>query len=295
MSADVTLLSEIPIFALLDPEERTTLGGLLDERHFDKGETIFSFGDPGDALFIVRQGAVQVYSEDTEGSKIILGENQAGDVFGEISLFDGGPRTATAVAVEETDCFTLDRENLLDLVTHHPHAALDLLTVMGRRLRTTDELLRTHVTRNLNVEEEERLTLGERIADRVATFGGSWTFIITFAGVLVAWVVTNTVLLALHPFDPYPYILLNLFLSMLAALQAPVIMMSQNRQAAKDRLKADLDYEVNLKAELEVAQLHNKIDRVYEQMQAGFARLEKQRGATQGGMPTDNGRRPTVS
>ncbi|HYX68043.1 MAG TPA: DUF1003 domain-containing protein [Terriglobales bacterium] len=297
MSADVTLLSEIPIFALLDPEERATLGGLLDQRHFDKGETVFSFGDAGDSLYIVRLGAVQVYAEDTEGSKIILGENQAGDVFGEISLFDGGPRTATAVAVEETDTFTLDRENLLDLVTHHPHAALDLLTVMGRRLRNTDELLRSHVTRNLNVEEDERLTVGQRVADRVATFGGSWTFIIFFGCVLVAWVITNSVLLARRPFDPYPYILLNLFLSMLAALQAPVIMMSQNRQAAKDRLKGDLDYEVNLKAELEVAQLHNKIDRVYEQMQAAFARLEKTRGATPGGAPAggEPPRRPTTS
>ncbi len=298
MSADVTLLSEIPIFALLDPEERATLGGLLDQRHFDKGETLFSFGDAGDSLYIVRRGAVQVYAEDIEGSKIILGENQAGDVFGEISLFDGGPRTATAVAVEDTDTFTLDRENLLELVTHHPHAAIDLLTVMGRRLRTTDELLRSHVTRNLNVEEEDRLTLGQRVADRVAAFGGSWTFIIFFACVLVAWVITNSVLLARRPFDPYPYILLNLFLSMLAAIQAPVIMMSQNRQAAKDRLKGDLDYEINLKAELEVAQLHHKIDRTYEQMQAGFARLDKSRGVTQAGMPApggDSGRRTTIS
>ena len=142
---------------------------------------------------------------------------------------------------------------------------------MGRRLRSTDELLRTHVSKNPNLEEEERLTFGQRIADRVATFGGSWTFIITFGVVLISWIILNSLLLAGKPFDPYPYILLNLVLSMLAALQAPVIMMSQNRQSAKDRLKSDLDYEVNLKEELEVAQLHRKIDRLNEQMQAHLA------------------------
>src|SRR5205807_623024 len=145
-------------------------------------------------------------------------------------------------------------------------------------LRATDELLRTHVSRNLNVEEEERLTFGEHIADRVATFGGSWTFIISFGVVLLIWTMVNTFVLMQRAFDPYPYILLNLFLSMLAALQAPVIMMSQNRQASKDRLKADLDYEINLKAELEVAQLHSKVDRIYEEMQANFARLYKANG-----------------
>ena len=160
---------------------------------------------------------------------------------------------------------------------------------MGRRLRLTDELLRTHVTRNLNVEEEERLTLGEHIADRVAAFGGSWTFIIVFGVVLAVWMGVNFLLVlrgaghGLSPdksaFDPYPFILLNLVLSTLAALQAPVIMMSQNRQAAKDRLKADLEYQVNLKAELEVAQLHCKVDRIYEEMQANFARLNKAVGA----------------
>jgi len=289
MAADLNLLAEVPLFQLLDDEERKTLSGLLDVRTFNKGEIIFAYGDPGEALFIVRRGSVQVYVEDRTGETIILAENLAGDVFGEISLLDGGPRTATAIATDESELLVMDRGDLLDLITRHPHAAMDLLSVMGRRLRSTDELLRSHVARNLNVEEEERLTLGQKIADRVATFGGSWTFIITFGLVLLAWVGVNvylTVRGAQHglpaekaAFDPYPFILLNLFLSMLAALQAPVIMMSQNRQAAKDRLKGDLDYEVNLKAELEVAQLHHKVDRVYEEMQANFARLRKTNGS----------------
>ena len=278
MSADPAMLAEVSLFQLLDDEERATLAEILDVRHYDKGDTIFSYGDAGDALYIVRSGSVEVFVENTEGEKIILAENLPGDLFGEISLMDGGARTATAVAIDDAELLTLDRADLLELITQHPHAAMDLLTVMGRRLRATDEMLRTHVTRNVNVEEEERLTFGQRVADKVATFGGSWTFIILFGAVLAVWVVVNTFVLIAHPFDPYPYILLNLFLSMLAALQAPVIMMSQNRQASKDRLKADLDYEVNLKAELEVAQLHSKVDRIYEEMQANFARLYKANG-----------------
>lgn len=275
MSADLNMLGEVSLFALLDERERKTLAKLLDAKHFDKGDTVFSYGDAGDALYLIRQGRVEVFVENTEGHKIILAENEAGDLFGEISLLDGGSRTATVVAVEDTEVLTLDREHLLKFITQHPHAALDLLTVMGRRLRATDELLRTHVSRNVNEEEEDRLTFGERIADRVASFGGSWTFIILFGFILVTWMAVNAYLLAAHPFDPYPFILLNLVLSTLAALQAPVIMMSQNRQATKDRLKADLDYQVNLKAELEVAQLHSKIDRIYEQMQSAFAKIEK--------------------
>ena len=281
MATDASALAEVPMFSLLDPQERSTLGELLDERRFDKGDTIFTFGDPGDCLYLLRSGRVEVFVENYLGDKILLGENEPGDVFGEISLLDGGPRTATAVAIEGSVCLGLDREKLLAFVTRHPHAALDLLTVMGRRLRATDELLRTHVTRNLNEEEEERLTFGQHIADKVATFGGSWTFIILFSVVLVAWMTLN-LYMATHAFDPYPFILLNLVLSALASIQAPVIMMSQNRQASKDRLQADLDYEVNLKAELEVAQLHNKVDRLYEAMQAHFALHEKRFAANSG-------------
>ena len=274
MATDASALADVPMFSLLDPDERATLGELLDPCRFSRGDTVFRFGDPGESLFLVRSGKVQVFVENFQGDKIPLADNEPGDIFGEISLLDGGPRTATAVAIEDSECLSLDREKLLEFVTRHPHAALDLLTVMGRRLRSTDELLRTHVTRNLNQEEEERLTFGQRIADRVASFGGSWTFIIVFGVILLVWMALN-VYMATHAFDPYPFILLNLVLSTLAALQAPVIMMSQNRQSQKDRLKADLDYEVNLKAELEVAQLHNKMDRLYEAMQAHFAMHEK--------------------
>jgi CRP/FNR family cyclic AMP-dependent transcriptional regulator len=274
MSADVTMIGEVPIFGLLDEEEREALAHLMDTRDYKRDETIFEYGDTGNEIFIVLNGRVQIYIENTEGEKLVLGEHERGDVLGELSFLDGGARTATAVAVEDTQALTMDRERLLEFIDKHPHAALDLLTVVGSRLRTTNELLRTQVSRNVNVEEAERLTFGQRIADKVAAFGGSWTFIISFGVTMAVWILLNSTAVLRNHFDPYPYILLNLFLSMTAAVQAPVIMMSQNRQSSKDRLKSDLDYEVNLKSELEVAHLHHKVDRMYERLEAHLSRLE---------------------
>ena len=269
------MIGEVPIFGLLDDEEREALSEMMGSRDFKQGETVFHSGDPGGEIFILRNGRVELFVENTDGQKIVLAENEQGDVIGELSFLDGGPRTATAVAREDTQMLVLDRVRLLDFIDKHPHAAMDVLTVIGRRLRATDELLRTQVSRNPNVEEQEMLTFGQRIADKVASFGGSWTFIIIFGVVLAVWVILNSSALLSNHFDPYPYILLNLFLSMIAAIQAPVIMMSQNRQAAKDRLKSDLDYEVNLKAELEVAHLHRKVDHIYERLEEHWAKLER--------------------
>jgi CRP/FNR family transcriptional regulator, cyclic AMP receptor protein len=271
---DVTLIGEVPIFELMDEDEREALAQMMDCRNFAAGATIFEFGDPGGEIFVLLSGRVEVFVESTDGEKIILAENERGDVIGELSFLDGGPRTATALAREETQALSMHRERLLEFIDRYPHAAMDLLTVVGRRLRATDDLLRTRVSRNVNVEEAERMTLGERVADKVASFGGSWSFIILFGAVMAVWVVLNTAAFFSRHFDPYPYILLNLFLSMIAAIQAPVIMMSQNRQASKDRLKADADYEVNLKAELEVAQLHRKLDNIYERLEEHWARQE---------------------
>src|SRR5215471_5995584 len=277
MSTDVAMLAEVPIFELLDDSERVGLAKRMDCRDFKAGAVIFDYGDPGGEIFIVRSGRVEVYVENQEGERIVVAENERGDVLGELSFLDGGHRTATAVAREDTQVLTMHRDRLLEFIDKHPHAAIDLLTVVGRRLRATDELLRTHVSRNVNVELEEQMTLGQRVADRVASFGGSWTFIIIFGVVMLIWVTLNSAALFVRHFDPYPYILLNLFLSMVAAIQAPVIMMSQNRQAAKDRLQADQDYQVNLKAELEVAQLHRKLDHLCERLEQHWSRLENHR------------------
>jgi CRP/FNR family cyclic AMP-dependent transcriptional regulator len=275
MSATPAIIAEVPMFSLLDTNECATLAQLVDTQHFAKGQMIFEAGDAGGSLYIVHSGHVQVYTESLQGERIVLDENEPGDVFGEISLLDGGPRNASAIAAQDTDVLVFDRDGVFDLVKEHPHAALDLLTAVGHRMRHTDELLRMRVTRNANVEEQERMTLGQRIADRMSAFGGSWTFIILFMLMMVAWVTTNTIILVRRAFDPYPFIFLNLVLSMVAAIQAPVIMMSQNRQTTKDRLKTDLDYEVNLKAELEVAALHKKMDRMYEALQGHWAEYEK--------------------
>ena len=274
MSTNVNMIGEVPIFELLDDEERADLARRMDCRDFQKGDVIFEYGDPGGEIFILRNGNVEVFVETCDGERIVLGENERGDVLGELSFLDGGARTATAVAREDTQTLSMHRDRLLDFIDKHPHAALDLLTVVGRRLRATDELLRTHVSRNVNIELQESMTFSQHVADKVAAFGGSWTFIGIFAVVMVVWVILNTAALFGRHFDPYPYILLNLFLSMIAAIQAPVIMMSQNRQAAKDRLQADQDYQVNLKAELEVAQLHRKLDRLYERLEQHWAKLE---------------------
>jgi CRP/FNR family cyclic AMP-dependent transcriptional regulator len=267
------ILAEVPIFSLLDDHERADLIKLLKPHSFRCGDRVFRTGDPALSLYVIRTGRVRIVLDTYEGEEIELTELEAGDVLGEVSFLDGGSRTATAEVLTDSEMLEFDRKELLHFVTLHPHAAIDLLTVMGSRLRKTDELLRTRVTRNANVEEEEMLTLGNRVADKVASFGGSWTFIFFFFGILCSWIVVNTFILMNHPFDPYPFILLNLFLSMLAAIQAPVIMMSQNRQSAKDRLKSDLDYQINTKAELEIAHLHKKVDQVYEILQDNFTRL----------------------
>jgi uncharacterized membrane protein len=275
MSDPIDMLAYVPLFALLDDEERAALAHVLEVARFPKGQAVFRTGDVGGALYLVNAGLVRVSIENNEGAQVVLGEYGRGQVFGEISLLDGGPRTSTATALEDAEVLSLNRGHLLEMITKYPHSAMDLLTVIGARLRATDQFLRTQVTRNVNLEAEERLTLGQRLADRVAAFGGSWPFILVFCAVMVLWVGVNTWVLAERTFDPYPYILLNLVLSMLAALQAPIIMMSQNRQAAKDRLQADLDYRINLKAELEVAHLHKKVDRIWEQLQAELARPKR--------------------
>lgn len=273
MASPTDLLADVHIFELLDADERAALAPLLESEHFAKAETIYHYGDPGDTIYIVRSGKMQVWVENDEGQRLVISEPEAGDVFGETSFLDGGPRTATACALEDTELLSLDRNRLLDFIDNHSHAALDLLTVVGRRLRANDQLLRSQVVRNVNVEEEERKTFGQRVADKVASFGGSWKFIISFGIVILVWIVFNAALLRAKAFDPYPYILLNLVLSCLAAIQAPVIMMSQNRQSAKDRLQADSDYEVNLRAELEIAALHKKVDQLYEVVQGNFAKM----------------------
>jgi uncharacterized membrane protein len=270
MPIDPHVLRQAAAFQLLDDDELAELTAHVDERNFPAGQAIFQAGDPGGAMHVVLSGRVEIYLLDEDRQRVVLNELGPGEIFGELSLFDGDARSASVRAVEETRTFLIDRADLERLFSRKPHAALDVLTVMSRRLRRTDLLLSQRVARNPNDVLEEKATFGEHVADGVARFGGSWAFMFAFAACLLAWVGTNTVLLLgrPEPFDPYPFILLNLFLSMLAAIQAPVIMMSQNRQDTKDRVRSELDYQVNLKAEIEIMELHAKFERLEQRLDA---------------------------
>jgi uncharacterized membrane protein len=270
MPIDPVVLRRSPIFQLLDDEELRELAAHIDEASFPAGATIFRAGDPGGTMHVVLEGKVETYLIDDDKKRVTLAQVEPGEAFGEMSLLDGEPRSASAQALLATRTFLIDREDLKRLFGKKPEAALDVLTSLSQRLRRTNLMLGQRVARNANDVIEEKATLGDRVADEVARFGGSWRFIFSFGFILLAWILLNTVLLLgrPEPFDPYPFILLNLFLSMLAAIQAPVIMMSQNRQDSKDRVRSELDYQVNLKAELEVMQLHEKVDQLQADLRA---------------------------
>jgi len=248
------LLANIPLFESLTDEDLDALAKRIEEADYNDGDVIFKQGDSGESLFLIDDGAVEIsYGEGR--TRIVLSTLFPGQYFGELSLFDGAPRSATATAVKRSRLMRLDRDDLVDFVNKNPAAAMRIIAEMSERLRQTNELMSRQVSRNVLEEEEESLTFGSRVADRVAAFGGSWPFIFIASAVMIGWMVVNVVVAANAKFDPYPFILLNLVLSSVAALQAPIIMMSQNRQSTKDKLLAQNDYQVNLKAELEIAAL----------------------------------------
>ena len=265
MAIDPLVLHNVPVFQLLDEDELRELLAQTEERSYVAGQTIFKEGQAGGEMHVVLEGRVETFLVDDEGHRVLLAELDRGEMFGELSLFDNEPRSASAVALQPTRTALIDRDALEGLFAKKPKAALDILGMLSRRLRNTDVLLSQRVAKNPNTVIEEELTFGQRIADAVARVGGSWTFINAFMVVLVGWIALNLWLLR-PPFDPAPFIGLNLLLSMLAALQAPVIMMSQNRQDTKDRVRADLDYQVNLKSEIEIMELHRKVDRMKDEV-----------------------------
>jgi CRP/FNR family cyclic AMP-dependent transcriptional regulator len=270
MACDLEILRDVPLFALLDDDELAVLAQQVELDSFAPRQRIYRIGEPGVEAYVLISGAVQVTTVDEDNQDVIVDQPGRGEFFGLASMLDETPHQTNAFAMEATTCLKVDRADLMALLQQKPHAGMDMLTVLGRQFHAAQQLVRTRATRNPNDLIESEATFGETIADAVAGFGGSWTFIITFGVILLAYTGLNLALRA-SAWDPYPFILLNLFLSMLAALQAPVIMMSQNRQSAKDRLKADLDYDVNLKSELEVAQLHRKIDHLIERIEAQAA------------------------
>ena len=253
-------LRQVPLFESLDEEAAKNLSELIETLDCAAQKVLFRAGDVGDAMYLIERGKVRISVQATDGRELTLTELGRGDFFGEMALLDGQPRSANATVSEESRLAVLSREHFLSFIMGgNPSVALELLTALANRLRRTDELLRHSATRNVNVEEAAQLTMADRAADRIAEFGGSWKFIIFEIGLFLSWMLLNTWLLADKGFDAYPYVFLNLVLGLICGLQAPIIMMSQNRQSHKDRLRSDVDYQVNLKNELALQEILQRL------------------------------------
>ena len=252
-------LKQVPLFSLLDEEETAVLAAQVELKRFATRQRIYKMNDPGGRAYVLVSGKVRLTTVDDDGQEVVVDEPASGEFFGFASMLDGTPHQTSATAIDESVCVEVDRNDIAVLLERKPLAGMDMLTVLGRHFHTAHKLVRLRSLRNPNEVIEEKAMPGERIADSVAQFGGSWTFIITFIVVLAAYTCVQ-VMLGKSAWDPYPFILLNLFLSMLAAIQAPVIMMSQNRQDKKDRLRGELDFDVNRRAESEIQGLARKLN-----------------------------------
>ena len=276
MQAD-EMLGNIPLFEDLSPEDLTALAERMKRHVFEKGQPIFEMGDPGDSMYVVAEGTVSIYLPSPTGLKVELRDCSLGQYFGELSLFDEKPRSATAEARTACEVLELERAALHDYITKRPRIALSILEQMAANLRDTNVLLSQRASKDVNKEVDAKSTLGDRVADKVASGAGSWTFILSFVAVLLTWMGVNTLAVyraltgGSEPFDPFPFIFFNLILSIVAAYQGPVIMMSQNRQSKKDRAQADTDFRVNLKNELGI----ENVQRAVAEMRAHVILLEK--------------------
>ncbi|HET7502953.1 MAG TPA: DUF1003 domain-containing protein [Kofleriaceae bacterium] len=266
----IELLKTIPLFESLEYDDLCALGNRLRDVSIESGHTVFTQGDEGDAMYVIEDGAVDIVA-GAGRQKVILASLFKQQYFGELSLLDGAPRSATAVASRPTHLLALDRDDFVEFIKKRPDAALSIMHEVGERIRATNELMTRTVTRNVLEEEDQKLTMGERIADMVAAFGGSWPFIFLFGGFMAVWMLWNSLAGQPLAFDPLPFMFLNLFLSTLAALQAPIIMMSQNRQATKDKALAVNDFQINLKNEMSI----DKIVRTQSEVLQRLATLEQ--------------------
>ncbi len=259
MSCNPEALKHVPLFALLDDEETAVLAGQVELKKFAPRQRIYKMGDAAGQAYVMVSGRVRVTTLDQDHQEVVIDEPAHGEFFGFASMLEQTPHQTTAIALEASECLEVDRHDIAVLLQRKPMAGMDMLTVLGKQFHASQQLVRVRASRNPNEMIEKEATFGERIADSVAGFGGSWTFILTFLAVLVIYTIVN-ISLGKSAWDPYPFILLNLFLSMLAAIQAPVIMMSQNRQDTKDRLRSELDFDVNRRAESEIQGLAHKLN-----------------------------------
>lgn len=264
------------MFALLDEQERTTLAERMETVTFAAGTTLFHRGDPGDSLYVVSSGEVEIFFKNDTGERILLETARAGDFFGEVSLLDGGPRTASAHVTRDVEAVEVDREDLAELMRIRPGAAMELLTATGRRLRETNEKLRRTASRNVNVETEDKRSRVMKVADWISEFSGSLEFLFIHIGIFFFWIVLNSGPLArFGGFDPFPYGLLTMCVSLEAIILSVFVLLSQNRQVARDRVRNDVEYDVNLKAELEIAHLHEKFDHLHAELLQRLTTIER--------------------
>jgi len=265
MPCDPVELKHVPLFALLDADEIAVLAAQVDLRIFAPRQRIYKIGDPGKHAYILLSGNVQVTTVDEDHQEVLVDQPGHGQFFGFASMLQQTAHQTSALAIEKTTCVEISRDDIATLLQRKPMAGMDMLTVLGQQFHASQQLVRLRASRNPNEVIEEKYTFGEHVADGVASFGGSWAFIILFGVVLIVYTCINIGLKG-RAWDPYPFILLNLFLSMLAAIQAPVIMMSQNRQDKKDRLRSELDFDVNRRAESEIQNLSRKLNLVTEKL-----------------------------
>ena len=265
MACQPEVLKAVPLFSLLDDDETAVLAGQVEVKSFAARERVYKKGDPGGQAYITVSGRVRITTVDEDQQEVIVDETDKGEFFGFASMLEQTTHQTTAIALEETVCIEVSREDILILLQRKPHAGMDLLTTLSRQFHAAQQLIRLRAARNPNEIIEKKANFGERVADEVAGFGGSWTFITVFLAAMIVYASINIVLRE-RAWDPYPFILLNLFLSMLAAIQAPVIMMSQNRQDTKDRLRSELDFDVNRRAALEIQGLARRLNLVDEKI-----------------------------
>lgn len=252
-------IRSVPLFASLDDNAASELRALLRPREAEAETTLFRAGDDGDAMYLIESGRVRIAVTDEDQRQIVLAELARGDFFGEMAIIDGKQRSADATVIEPAKLAVLSRDSFLKFIRNNPIVALEMLSATFSRLRHTDKMLQQRVSRNVNEEQDKRMTIADRAADVIAEFGGSWKFILTAMGIIITWIIFNSWVL-IKGFDPIPYQMLNLVMGIIAGLQAPIIMMSQNRQGSKDRLRADLDYQVNLKNELALTEVLRRLD-----------------------------------
>ncbi|HVY44433.1 MAG TPA: DUF1003 domain-containing protein [Minicystis sp.] len=278
----IELLRSIPMFEGLSTEDLEPLAATLIERHLKAGEMIFHLGATGTEMYIVAEGHVNIHLPGEGSRRVSLKDITRGEYFGELALFDDKPRSASALATTDAVLLELARETLSSYLERRPRAAMAILRTMAERLRETNAMLSERAAKNVVEEFEKNLTWRDRLADKVAELNGSWTFIIGLGVMTTVWMIANKPGLLPKPFDEYPYVFFNLLLAILVALQGPLIVMSQNRQALKDRATAATDFKVNLKNEVNIETILRELGEFRAESNDRLEVLERAAGVTVG-------------